>query len=422
MAHRVFVDLAPLRESRDFRLLFTGQLISMLGSQLTTVAIPFQVFSITHSSLQVGLVSLAQLIPLLVGSLVGGTVGDGMDRRRLLIGSGACSAAVASLLALNSMLARPSLLVIYVVSALAAGLVGFANPAKSAAIPLLVKPKHLVAAYSINQIVIQIATIVGPAISGVALGGAGLTWIYLIDALSFVVMALTAIGLSPLRPQSGAGKPGLRSILNGLGYLRGRHVLQGIYLIDLNAMVFGMPRALFPALAATTFGGSTIALGLLYAAPGVGALLGASTTGWVASIQRRGRAVVLAVVLWGIAIALFGWTSSLWLALVLLGIAGWADVISAVLRNTILQSSIPDHLRSRLSSFQMAVVQGGPRLGDLESGAVATISTTEISIISGGLACVIGAACIARALPGFWRASTENESETGRSDLDRRSP
>ncbi len=374
----------------------------MLGNQLTTVAIPFQVFSMTHSSLQVGLVSLAQLVPLVVGSLIGGTLGDVMDRRRLMVISSALSALAAAGLMANALLPHPSLVAIYLISALAAGLLGLASPARTAAIPRMVRPELLVAAYSFNQIVIQVATIVGPAIAGILIATVGLPWTFGLDAASFGGLLVTSLLLRPLPPQHGGQTAGLRSILAGMSYLRGRQALQGIYLIDLNAMIFGMPRALFPALAAGLFHVGPQGLGLLYAAPGIGALVGASTTGWAERIERRGRAVVVAVIIWGAAVAVMGAVPWLWVALVLLAIAGWADVISAVLRNTILQTSIPDAMRSRLSSFQMAVVQGGPRLGDAEAGAVAAVSSTELSVISGGVACVLGAIAIARLLPGFW--------------------
>ena len=402
MAPRITVDLAPLRESREFRLLFGGLMVSMLGNQLTTVAIPFQVFSMTHSSLQVGLVSLAQLIPLVVGSLVGGTLGDAMDRRRLMVISSALSAVAAAGLMANALLTHPSLAAIYVISAVAAGLLGLASPARTAAIPRMVRPELLVAAYSFNQIVIQVATIVGPAIAGILIATVGLSWTYGLDAASFVILLGTSLLLRPIPPEGSGQRAGLRSIVEGMSYLKGRQVLQGVYLIDLNAMIFGMPRALFPALAAGLFHVGPGGLGLLYAAPGLGALVGASTTGWAEGVERRGRAVVVAVVIWGTAVAIMGTVPWLWAALVLLAIAGWADVISAVLRNTILQSSIPDSMRSRLSSFQMAVVQGGPRLGDAEAGAVAAVTSTEVSVISGGVACVVGAVVVARLLPGFW--------------------
>ena len=195
--------------------------------------------------------------------------------------------------------------------------------------------------------------------------------------------------------------PGLRSIIEGLGFVRGRQVIQGAYLIDINAMVFGMPRALFPALATTLFGGGASTLGFLYAAPGAGALVGALTTGWVGRVRRQGLAVIVAVIAWGIAITCFGLVSWLPGALVLLAVAGWADVISAVFRNTIIQLAVPDALRGRLSGLQIAVVTGGPRVGDLESGVVAAAFGDTVSVVSGGLACIAGALLLARLMPGF---------------------
>ena len=248
----------------------------------------------------------------------------------------------------------------------------------------------------------------GPALSGLLITHAGLSWVYLIDVASFGV-ALGAVALmAPIPPVAGARRPGLGSIVEGLRYLKGRQALQGAYLIDINAMVFGMPRALFPALAATVFHGDASTLGFLYAAPGAGALVGAVTTGWVSGIRYRGWAVTVAVVVWGAAIAAFGFTHVLWAALALLAVAGWADVISAVLRNTIVQTSGPDEFRSRLSSIQMAVVQGGPRLGDMESGLVASLVSTEFSIVSGGLACIAGAVAMTLALPGFRRHKADD--------------
>ncbi len=401
MPGRIFVDTTPLKESRDFRLLFSGQLISMLGNQLTVVAIPYQVYSMTHSSLQVGAISLAQLIPFLIGALSAGPVGDSVDKRRIMIWTAGASVLMSAAMAVNAGLAHPSLAVLYVVSALAAGVLGFNNTARMAAIPGLVERRHLIAAASINQIIMQVGVIVGPALSGLLLG-IGLRLVYSLDALSFVVALVASIMLAPIPPAQGAGRLSpWQSTKEGLRYLRSRQALQGVYIIDINAMVFGLPRALFPAMAGSVFGGGTITLGFLYAAPGIGAFIGAVTTGWVANLRRQGWAVIIAVSVWGAAIVVFGLVDTLWIAMVMLAIAGWADVISAVLRNTILQTSIPERFRSRMSSIQMAVVQGGPRLGDMESGAVATLTSIEFSVISGGLACIVGAVLIALLMPTF---------------------
>jgi predicted MFS family arabinose efflux permease len=400
---RILVDLTPLRESRDFRLLFFGQMVGTVGNQLTVVAIPYQVYAETHSSLQVGLVSVVQLVPLILGALIGGSVGDAVDRRKLLLGASGFSVLASGALAVNSALPHPSLAAVYVASAVAAGFIGFANTTRNAAVPTLVGTHLLAPAYAFMQIVFQVGTVAGPALAGFLIDAVGLQWVYAIDALSFVVTIASVVLMSPIPPAPGGARPGVGSVMEGIRYLRGRQALQGVYLIDINAMVFGMPRALFPAMTEAVFHGGATTLGFLYAAPGAGALVGAVTTGWVTRVSRQAVVIIGAVIVWGLAITLFGFSSSLGVALALLAVAGWADVVSAVLRNTVLMSSIPEQFRSRMSSIQMAVVQGGPRLGDLESGAVATAVTTEFSVVSGGLACIVGALVLAAALPGFRR-------------------
>ncbi len=405
---RLFVDTAPLRESRDFRLLFGGQLASMMGSQLTLVATSAQVYAVTHSSLWVGVLSGAQLPLLLSGSLWGGALGDHLDRRNLLSVTAVVLAFFSAALAINSSLFHANIVALFILAVLAAGVAGFSNPARNAAIPRLVKADQLVAAYSINQIVIQIATIVGPLVAGVLILLTGYSACYWIDAGTFVVLCVATAAMSSLPPLGTIAKTStLRAIGDGFSYVRGHVAAQCVYLVDLNAMIFGMPNSLFPAVATQWYHGGPVTLGLLYSAPGVGALVGAVTTGWVERVKRRGRAVVLAVVLWGGAIAIFGLSRYAWMGLFFLAVAGWADVISAVLRNTILQSSITDEFRGRISSIQMAVVQGGPRLGNLEAGVVATAVSTEFSIISGGVMCVVGALALVRWRPQFWRESSD---------------
>jgi MFS family permease len=410
---RFLVDIAPLRHSRDFRLLFWGQLVSTLGTQLTAVAVPYQVFRLTHSSLDVGLVSLAQLGPLLVFSLIGGSVADAHDRRRVLMVTELLLAATSSGLALNGTARHPALWPLFALTAASGGLAGFDRPAFNAAIPRLVPQGDLSAAYALWQIQIQVGTVVGPAVAGLLLSTSGLATVYWIDVATFVVSWATVTAQHAQPPLEGAVRAGWRSVSEGIGYLRGRQAIQGVYLLDINAMVFGMPRALFPALGLDYFHGGAQAVGFLYASPGVGALVGALTTGWVKAIRRQGRAVIVAVVVWGAAIAAFGLVDVLWVAMVLLAVAGWADVVSAVFRNTILQSSVPDALRGRLSAIQIAVVQGGPRLGDLESGGVAQGLGATFSVVSGGVVCVIGALMLALALPGFRRQVAVHQAPAG---------
>jgi hypothetical protein len=403
VANRIFIDLGPLRESRGFRLLFAGQFVEVFGSQLAAVAIPFQVYDLTRSSLQVGLVSLAQLLPLIAGALIGGSLGDALDRRLIIVAASVLLALTTGGLAVNAVAAHPSLAAVYLVSAAAAGLAGVASTASNAAVPALVAPRHLVAAYAATQVVDQVGLVVGPALAGVLIDAVQLPWVYAATAVIYLLTALAAARMPAIPPVPEAGRPGLGAIVAGLRYLRGRQAMEGAYLIDVNAMVFGMPRALFPALAVSVFHGGARTLGYLYAAPAAGALIGALTTGWLARVHRQAWAVIVAVVVWGAAIVAFGLVHVLWAALALLAVAGWADVISAVLRSTILQTSTSEEYRSRVSAVQIAVVTGGPRLGDLEAGAVATLVTTEFSIVSGGLACIAGAAALAGLLPGFRR-------------------
>ena len=411
MARHVLLDTTPLRRSRDYRALISGLGVSVLGNQLTTVAVPFQVYAITRSSLMVGLVSLTQLFPLIFGSLLGGSLVDAVDRRKLLLlVEGICACCSAGL-ALNADFG-PALWPLFLLPAITASQSGIDSSARNAMLPGLVGMELLPASNAIFQSLFQTGAIVGPAVAGLLLAGAGVHVIYWIDVASYLVAMTAVLTMSP-QPPSAAGtpgaaaRPGWRSTLEGLRFVRRSQPVLGAYVIDVNAMVFGMPRALFPALAATVFGGGATTVGLLYAAPGAGALLGALTTGWVGRVRRQGLAVICAVIVWGAAIAGFGVAHWLPLALVLLAVAGWADVLSAVFRNTIIQFAGPDGMRGRLMGVQMAVVAGGPRLGDLEAGAVATAFGDTASVISGGLACIVGAFAVARALPGFTKLRSE---------------
>jgi MFS family permease len=406
---RLLADITPLKESRDFRWLFSGQLISFLGTQLTVVAVPFQVYELTHSSLQVGLVSLAQLGPLIIGSILGGAIADSMDRRRLLLLAQVPMALTSVALAINAHAhGHAPLWPIYVFTALAAGISGIDRPARSAALPNLVSRASLPAAYALWQILLQVGAVVGPSLAGVLLGGVGLATVYWIDAATFAAAFVAVLRMRPLPPQGGGTRAGLGSIVEGFRFVRSRRELIGVFVIDLDAMIFGLPRALFPALALTVYAGGAGTLGFMYAAVGTGALLAALTTGWVSRIRRQGLAVLVAVALWGAAVAGFGLTTSLPLALVLLAVAGMADVISAVFRNTLLHLIVPDSLRGRLSALQIAVVTGGPRVGDVESGAMAALTSARFSVVSGGLACVLGVAVVAWLLPEFRRAAVTN--------------
>jgi MFS family permease len=400
---RLFVDLSPLRRNREFSLLFYGQLISMAGSNVTMVAVPYQVYLETHSSFWVGLASLIQLPFLIAGSLWGGVLGDRLNRRTLLVSNSFILAMLSAGLAFNAQLAHTHFVILVSLAALAAGFSGFSGPIRTAVIPKLVPPNQLVAAFSLNQVIVNLASVAGPGAAGLLIASVGLSACYWFDAATFVFLMFFSAMMKSM-PASGehTGTRMLRAMGDGWRYVRSHATAQAVYLVDLNAMVFGLPRALFPAVALTIYHGGPRTLGLLYAAPGAGALVMAVLTGWLERIRRQGRLVVLVVATWGGAIALFGLVHIVWIGLACLAIAGATDVISTILRNTILQNAITDEYRSRISSIQMAVVTGGPRLGDFESGLVAGLTTTEFSIVSGGVACIVGALALIRWRPTFW--------------------
>jgi MFS family permease len=410
---RLLSDVTPLRESPQYRLLYAGELLAFLGSQLTVVAVPLQVYLQTRSSLAVGLVGLAQLGPLLACSLVGGVVVDAVDRRVLLVWVQLARGALSLGLVANALRPEPTLWPLYVLTAAGAGLQAVDAPARTAAIPAMVRRELLPAAAALHQILMQVGVVAGPAVAGLLVARAGLAAAYAIDVATFLLASLLALALRPLPPGAGAAHAGVASVMEGFRFLRGRRALQGTFLIDLNAMVFGMPRALFPALGTELFGGGPGTVGLLYAAPGAGALLGALTAGWVGGVRRQGRAVLVAVTVWGAAITVFGLVSWLPLALALLAVAGAADVVSAVFRNAILQLTVPDGLRGRLAAIHIAVVTGGPRLGDAEAGAVAALTSPQVSVVTGGLACLAGVALLAWRIPELDRTVMEPSRPSG---------
>ena len=401
---RFLVDVRPLRENRNFRLLFTGQLVSLLGSNLTLVAIPFEVYQKTHSSLWVGLASLFQLPCLIAGALWGGAMGDRFDKKKLLVLGSIVSATLSGALALNALSLGGNIPLLMVLAAFSAGAGGFTGPIRSAAIPKMVGGEQLIAAYSLNQIVMNLGPFIGAALAGELIADVGISSCYAIDAMTFVALAIFTSFMSAMKPSGQhTGIAMMRAIFDGFKYVRSNALAQAVYLVDLNAMVFGLPRALFPAMALTVYHGGPRTFGLLSAAPASGALVMAVLTGWIDRVHRQGRLIALVVIGWGAAMTLLGIVHILWFGLLCLAVAGATDVISTILRNTVLQNAITDEFRSRISSVQMAVVTGGPRLGDAESGVVASLTSTEFSIVSGGIACMVGVVILLRWRPGFWK-------------------
>lgn len=398
---RMLVDLGPLRARPDFRRLWIGFAVSALGTQLSVVAVSLDVYLITRSNLDVGLISIVQLGPALAGSILGGSIADAIDRRKLLIGTGTAMALLSSGLALESARAHPSLLAIYALAGVSAMFQGVNSPALVAVLLSIVDREEMVQANALRQLSFQLSTVIGPSIAGPLITAFKVPTLFWVNAATFLVGvgAVMTVGSRP--PVGGATKFGLGSILEGFAYLRGRQAIQGCFVADLNATILGMPTALFPALALTHFHGGDGLVGVLYATPGIGALVASVASGWTARVQRPGRAVVIAIVIWGVGLTCFGLVRWVPLALVALAVAGGADVISAVFRSTIVQVETPDRLRGRLSSIQQAVVTSGPRLGNAEAGLMAAATSTTFSVVSGGLGCLVGIAIIAKAMPRF---------------------
>jgi MFS family permease len=403
------LDISPLRDSVAYRALWLGQLVSQFGTNMRVVAVAYQVFQITRSTVAVGFVGVVELVPLLVFGLVGGAIADRRDRRLLSAQAQVGLMISSAALALITLAGRPSVTWIYILLAISSAFAAVDRPARSAMVPSLVPPGTLPAAMALRQVVFQVTQIVGPAVGGALIaalpvhggGSPGVAVIYFIDAATYVG-GLVSLKWVPTMTPAGEPQASLQSVREGLAFAIRRPVILSIFLIDLIAMIFGMPRAVFPALAERTFHGGAGILGLLYAAPAAGALISALTTGWVTSIRKQGMAVILSVAAWGVAIALAGLSLfSLFLTVVLLAIAGGADVVSAVFRGTMLQDATPDPLRGRLNALNIMVVTGGPRLGDFEAGLVAGAFGAPASIVIGGLACLLGTGVVSAAVPAF---------------------
>jgi predicted MFS family arabinose efflux permease len=394
-------DLSPLRHSADYRRLYGGQAASFAGSMITYVALPYQAYQLTGSSLIVGLLSVAELVPLVLAALLGGLLADAADRRLLILAAEGGALLVCAGLAVNAM-AWHQVGLLFVLSVVAGFGFGLQRPSLEALVPQLVAREDLPAAANLSGLMGTAAQVLGPLVGGVLIAAAGLSAAYWIDAASCAVALAAFARLRSFPPAPEADRPSLRGIADGLRYARGRPEILGTYLIDISAMFFGAPFALFPAYAARI--GGAAALGLLYAAPGAGALLISITGGWAGKVHRHGRAIVLAVCGWGLAIAAFGLAPGLWWAVAALAAAGGADMISGIFRMTIWNQTIPSRLRGRLAGLEMISYTTGEPLGNLESGLAAALTgSVRIAIVSGGVACLAGAVAVTLALPALWR-------------------
>jgi MFS family permease len=369
---------------------------------VTFVAVPFQLYSLTGSTLQVGLLSICDAVPLLAFSAIGGTIADRFDRRKLVFRTEVGLMAVSGLLAANAFSGDPQVWALYVLAAAATSLWAIGAPALRALMPGLVPPEQLAASQALQSIYSSAGAIAGPALGGLLIVAAGVGTTYAIDAVSFVASLIAVFLIAPAPPQGAVDQETLQSLREAWRFLVDQRVILGTFVLDTNAMVFGMPQALFPAVAAAHFDAGAGVVGLLYAAPAVGALVAALASGWVAHVRRQGIAVAAAIVLWGLAIVGFGLATALWLGLAMLAVAGLADEYSAILRSTILFSGTPDRMRGRMQGFELAQVASTPALGNVEAGLVATLTSLRFSIVSGGIACAAGAVVILAAIPSLF--------------------
>jgi ENTS family enterobactin (siderophore) exporter len=402
---QIVIDAAPLRESRDFRWLYAGRFAAQAGSMVTTTAANWQVYQLTHSPLAVGLLSLTTSIGMLVSMLTGGMLADRHDRRTLMLATGLPQVLLAAALLANSLQARPALAAIFAIM-LATGLLsGIGAPASTAAVPALVGPSRLSAAAALNGMGGQLGNLTGPALAGALIAGPGLAACYGLEAACYALFAVALLFVRPLPPTDRAQPPGLRSLAEGFRHVRRSGVIGGMLLVDTNAMLFGMPAGLFPALAAQHFHGGSATFGLLSAAPALGAMIGAASSGWTGRVQRPGVVVIVAGMVWGAAIVGFGLTRSLPVALAFLALAGMGDMISEILRNALLQIYAPERLRGRLSGLYLAQVTTAPSLGNTEAGLVAQAFSVTASVVSGGLACIGGALVLGALIPALRNAT-----------------
>ncbi|HEX2196180.1 MAG TPA: MFS transporter [Actinomycetota bacterium] len=401
-ARGLALDVSPLRESVPYRALWIGQIVSLLGSQIRYIAVPYQVFQLTGSVLAGGMIGLAEVVPLIAFSILGGAWADRTDRRALVAKTQIAMMASSLALAAVTFAGEPSVPVIYALTAVASVFNSIDRPARSAMIPSMVAPGKIAAAMALRQVVFQVTQIVGPLVGGVLIAGVGIGWAYVVDALTFVAALVALRWVPPAPPEGAVQQRALEAVREGLRFSFRTPFIASIFVIDLVAMIFGMPRAVFPALAERTFDGGAATLSLLYASVSIGALVGALTSGWVTRVRSQGVAVLVAVTIWGAAITLAGLSLfSLVLTMTFLAVAGAADVISAVFRGTMLQENTPDALRGRVTAVNLMVVTGGPRLGDVEAGIAASLVGAPASVVVGGIACLLGTAGVAAAFPSL---------------------
>jgi MFS family permease len=418
---KFLADITPLRESPAFRRLWLGSAVAALGSQLTLVAVSLEVYRLTQDSLYVGLLSIFALVPLVFGGLLGGSVADAHDRRKVALLASSVLWLTTACLALQAWLQLGNVWVLYVLVAVQSGAQAINQPARSAIIPVLVRKELLPAANALSMITFGLSMTAGPLLAGVLVAGIGFAWTYTIDVASFGFAVWALLRLPPMLPGAHARPAGLRSVVEGFRFLGTRPNLRMTFVIDLVAMIFAQPRALMPAVGALMIGGGEATVGILLASTAVGAFLAGLFSGPLGAVRRQGAAVVWSVMGWGASIAGFGLVVLLagragaegvtgWMlpAAACCALAGIADSVSAIFRNTILQASAPDHLRGRLQGVFVVVVAGGPRIGDLVAGGGTKLLSEGWVVLLGGLLCVVLAWTVAQVQSGFLKYDARN--------------
>jgi len=407
-ARKLLADIRPLRESPAFRRLWAGSTLSAVGGALTMFAVPLQVYDITRSPFAVGAIGVAQLVPTITIGLVGGVVADAVDRRRLVLMASSASAAVSGGLAAQAFAGLHSVALLYALVAASSSLTAISAPARQTFVPSLLPAGQLAAGLALNRLSFQLMLTAGPALAGLiaAAPHLGLPVCYLIDAATFAGSVYGVGRLPAMRLSAIALRPGPRAVADGVRYIRCSQVLAGAFLADLNATIFGLPVALFPAINAERFGGNPRTLGLFTAAIGVGGLASVVVSGPVGRISRPGRAMLCAVSIWGAAFAGFAVAPALWLTLSLLATAGAADTFTVILRGTIVQSATPDNFRGRVTAADFVVGAGGGQVGNVEAGALGSLTSPTISALVGGLLTIAGVIAIGLALPAVVRYSS----------------
>lgn len=400
LVKRHVIDTRPLGVPA-FRRIWLGQAVSHVGVGVTVVAVGQQVWELTHSSFYVGLLGMANLIPLIVFGLWGGAVADAVDRRKLLIVGSLIAWAATLFILVQAAIGMENVWLIF--AAVAVNSTGFAitGPTRGAIIPRLVERELVPAANALNSLVYSIGAVAGPMIGAVALAGGGFAAAYSVDAVLFTASLYAALKLPSLPPLGEVTRPGAKAVWEGLTFIFRSPVLLMSFVVDIIAMVFALPRALFPELTDQSFGGSPTALGWLTAAMAIGSVVGALFSGWVSRVSRQGVALIVVIALWGVAVAAAGLADQLWLVVAFMAVGGVADVISSVWRQSILQLYAPDEMRGRLQGVFMVVVAGGPRLGELRAGATAAAFGLTGAWVGGGIACAITVIIVGLSVSGF---------------------